>query len=196
MSTARTYFELLELPERYTLDLAELEARYRQRSRHWHPDRFSRAPAAERAQVLARATDLNEAYRTLRSDARRAQYLLKLHGVDVTREGPESQAAVDPAFLMAILELREELVEARLGHDAARLAGLKADVHRRMGALQKTLADGFARLEAGLPDAAARTAVLAELTQAVLAQRYYQRFCDELAEYEEAQAEKAQGPHL
>lgn len=200
MSTARTHFELLELPQRYALDLAELEARYRQRSRHWHPDRFSRAPAAERAQVLARATDLNEAYRTLRSSARRAQYLLKLHGIDVTREGPGSSAGpgspatVDPAFLMEILELREELVEARLGHDAARLAMLKADVQRRMDALEQTLSDGFARLEAGLPDGAERAAVLAELTQAVLAQRYYQRFCDELAEYEEARAEQAQSP--
>jgi len=75
MVPARNHFEVFELPVRYALDRAQLEERYRERSRHWHPDRFSRAPAAERAAVLARATDLNEAYRVLRSDARRAQYL-------------------------------------------------------------------------------------------------------------------------
>lgn len=191
--TARNHFEVFELPQRYALDPAELEARYRERSRHWHPDRFSRAPAAERAQVLARATDLNEAYRVLRSDARRAQYLLQLHGIDVSKEGPGSPLKVDPEFLLAILELREELAEARVAHDAVRLAGLKTEVQRRTEALQHSLSSGFAQLEAG-PKDAARAAVLAELTQAVLAQRYYQRFCDELAEYEEAQAERAASP--
>ena len=44
MSPARTHFELFELPQRYALDPGELEERYRERSRHWHPDRFSRAP--------------------------------------------------------------------------------------------------------------------------------------------------------
>ena len=128
MTQAGNHFELFELPQRYALDLALLEERYRERSRHWHPDRFSRAPAAERVAVLARATDLNEAYRVLRSEARRAQYLLKLHGVDVAKEGPNNSLAVDPEFLGAILELREELVEARVEHDAARLAALSKTV--------------------------------------------------------------------
>ena len=165
MKPACNPFELFELPARYPLDRAQLEERYRERSRHWHPDRFSRAPAAERTAVLARATDLNEAYRLLRSDARRAQYLLKLHGVDVTKEGPGSKLAVDPAFLMAILELREELAEARQAHDTARLAALAATVQARRDELERTLTDGFAQLEAGAE--AERAQLLTELTQAV-----------------------------
>ncbi len=199
MVPARNHFEVFELPVRYALDRAQLEERYRERSRHWHPDRFSRAPAAERAAVLARATDLNEAYRVLRSDARRAQYLLQLHGIDVTREGPGSKLKVEPAFLMAILELREELAEARQTHDAARLASLAATVKARMGELERALSEGFARLEGatdGPQNLERRAELLGELTQAVLAQRYYQRFCDELAEYKEAQAERAASPLL
>ena len=192
MTKSRTHFELLELPQRYALDPALLEARYRERSRHWHPDRFSRAPAAERAAVLARATDLNDAYKTLRSDARRAQYLLKLEGIDLGKEGPGSNLAVDTEFLAAILELREELVEARQTHDAARLQDLTATVQTRMTALKQQIADGFAQLEAA--DAAPREATLQALVQAVFAQRYYQRFCDELAEYQEAQAARAHSP--
>ena len=194
MANRRTHFEVLDLPQRYAINPAELEERYRERSRHWHPDRFSRAPAAERAQVLARATDLNEAYRVLRSDARRAQYLLQLHGIDVAQEGPGNKLAVAPEFLMAILELREELAEARVAHDAGRLAALKGEMQRRTEESQQTLADRFARLETGAVEAGERPALLAELMQAVLAQRYYQRFFDELAEYEDAQAEHAQSP--
>lgn len=194
MANRHTHFQVLDLPQRYAINPAELEERYRERSRHWHPDRFSRAPAAERTQVLARATDLNEAYRVLRSDARRAQYLLQLHGIDVAQEGPGNKLAVAPEFLMAILELREELGEARAAHDAARLAALKDEMQRRTEELRQTLTDRFARLEAATVEDSQRPALLAELTQAVLAQRYYQRFFDELADYEDAQAEHAQSP--
>ncbi len=195
MTPVPSHFAMFELPVSYALDRAQLEERYRERSRHWHPDRFSRAPAAERAAVLARATDLNEAYRVLRSDARRAQYLLQLHGIDVTKEGPGSKLAVEPAFLMAILELREELVEARQTHNAAQLARLAATVKARMDELERTLISGFAKLD-GAADGPRRAELLGQLTQAVLAQRYYQRFCDELAEYQEAQAERAASPQL
>jgi molecular chaperone HscB len=187
MIAARTHFDLFELPQRYALDLAELESRYRDRSRHWHPDRFSRAPAAERAAVLARATDLNEAYRVLRSDARRAQYLLKLRGIDVDKEGPENKLTMAPEFLASILELREELMEARLLHDQARLSALTKTVQARMHELQGEIARDFARLEAGEADAQLGQ-ILQPILQLVLAQRYYQRFCDDIAEYEEAQA--------
>jgi molecular chaperone HscB len=189
MSYAGTHFELFALPQRYALDAAELEERYRQLSRHWHPDRFSRAPAAERTAALSRATDLNEAYRVLRSDARRAQYLLKLHGVDVDKEGPDPKLSMDPGFLAGILELREELLEARQSQNKAQLAALSATVQQRWRELSQRIAAGFAQLTAGEPDAA-----LGPLVKDVLAQRYYQRFCDDIAEYELAQAGEAAAP--
>ena len=122
-SSSKSYFALLDLPESYSLDAAELERRYREKSRHWHPDRFSRAPASERAAVLQRATELNEAYRTLRSDGKRAEYLLKLYGVDLADES--KKPALDPGFLAEILELREALADARVEGNSAQLADIK-----------------------------------------------------------------------
>ena len=186
MSEARTHFDVFELPPRYALDAAELERRYREQSRQWHPDRFGRAPASERAQVLQRATDLNEAYRVLKSDTRRAEYLLKLHGVDVTKESPDNKLPVDPAFLMEILELREELLEARHEKNTAKLRQLSARVATEMTSLGGQVAAGFAQLET-----ATQPSTLAALTQALLARRYFQRFADDIAAYEEAQTELA-----
>jgi molecular chaperone HscB len=182
MADAPTHFDLFELPASYALDLQELERRYRERSRQWHPDRFSRAPASERTAVLQRATNLNEAYRVLRSDPRRAEYLLQLAGVDVTREAPGSQPALDPAFLLSVLELREELVEARQTHDTARLDRITQEVRDAMDEIKQTLTAGFSRLAAGDKSA------LPELVQAVLTQRYYQRFLDDIAAHDEALA--------
>lgn len=179
-SSSKTYFSLLDLPLRFSVDLADLEQRYREKSRNWHPDRFSRAPASERAAVLLRATELNEAYRTLRSDSKRAEYLLKLHGVDVSDES--KKPALDPTFLSDILELREELADARVERDNEKLASIKHRIASEQKQLSERLYAGFVRLEQEDP------AALSELTETVFVQRYYQRFADDIAEYEEAQA--------
>ena len=179
---ARTYFDILGLPRRYALDPAVLEGRYRELTREWHPDRHSRAPAGERVRILQRATDLNEAYRTLRSDATRGAYLLKLHGVDINAEGP-GQPKVDPAFLLDILELREALAEARVAHDDGRVRALDGDVRGRAARAEAKVAAAFARLEGG--DEGAR----GEIAEQLIALRYYRRFRDEIEAYEEARLE-------
>lgn len=190
MSRGPTHFDVFELPPSYAVDPQELERRYRERSRVWHPDRFSRAPASERAAVLQRATDLNEAYRVLRSDARRAEYLLKLAGADVNQETPGSQPALDPAFLASVLELREELMEARVDGDRPRLAAIDQQVRGELLALRQKLVEGFGRLETGDRDA------LPGLVVAVLTQRYYQRFLDDITAYEEEQLARSDAQTL
>lgn len=190
MSRGPTHFDVFELPPSYALDPQDLERRYRERSRVWHPDRFSRAPASERTAVLQRATDLNEAYRTLRSDARRAEYLLKLQGVDVNQESPGTMPALDPEFLASVLELREELMEARVGGDRQRLTAIDQQVRGELAALKQKLVEGFGRLETGDRGA------LPGLVQAVLTQRYYQRFLDDITAYEEEQLARSDAQTL
>lgn len=189
MSATETYFDLFGLPARYAIDLGQLEERYREKSRRWHPDRYAGAPAAERAQVLARATDLNQAYRTLRSDARRAEYLLRLAGIDVAAEGPENKLRVDPAFLADIMELREELLEAQMSGDAARLAALSAQVRKALTASKQELVADFAKLESQPAPGPEREAALVAVTRTVLCLRYYQRFVDDLDAAAEAELE-------
>lgn len=189
MDGTRTYFELLGLPVRYALELEALEQRYREASRHWHPDRFSRAPASERAAVLQRATDLNQAYRTLKNSARRAEYLLKLRGVDLASEEPGKQPPMPTEFLGEIMELHDELKEARAERDSQRLHGLRGTIERQMAALGQQIADGFAKLES--KSEPATQSELGPLTTALLAQRYFQRFLDEISAHEEAEAEAA-----
>lgn len=188
MVAARTHFEVLGLPPTYFIDRAELEARYREGQRHSHPDRFSRAPATERAQVLRRATDLNDAYRVLKSDVRRAEYLLSLHGIDLSEAAEQAggkKRILDPAFLGDVLELREELQEARLGNDQARIASIGRDIQARMAQENTQLAQGFVRLDAATKKDAT---LLDPLADALLRLRYYQRFLDEITAHEEESA--------
>jgi molecular chaperone HscB len=101
-------FAMLGLPPRFDLDTPSIEARFRERSRELHPDRFANAPAAERAQALVKARALNDAYQVVRRPQRRAEALLERAGLHIG-----DHEKLDPAFLMEILELREELAEAR-----------------------------------------------------------------------------------
>jgi molecular chaperone HscB len=106
-------FQVLGLPRRFAIDAADLERRFRERSRQFHPDRFAQAAAAERRVSLDRSTALNDAYRVLRDPVRRAAYLLRLHGLSVDGEGGAgAKASLPPDFLEEIMELREGFLEA------------------------------------------------------------------------------------
>jgi molecular chaperone HscB len=174
------HFAVLGLERRYDLARAAVEERQRERSRAVHPDRWATAAPAERRQSLLWATAVNDAAKVLRDPVRRAEYLLKLRGLDVGDEQGQ-QRHVDPAFLMEVLELREELQGARARHDDARVAALAAGVRRTRAALLESIGAGFAALGEG-----ADAAALQPLARHLAVMRYYDRFLDEVAAYEEA----------
>jgi molecular chaperone HscB len=135
------YFSLLGLPREFAIDVAELDRRFRDLSRHLHPDRFARAEARERRLSLERATRLNDAHRYLKDWRLRAAYLLKLAGVDVFVEG---RTFADPDFLEEQLEWREELALAIADRDAERLRRIGADARERLRGLEEEVARHFA----------------------------------------------------
>lgn len=119
------YFSLFGLPERFTLDLAELDAAYRRVQAQVHPDRFAHRPEAERRVAMQWATLANEAHRVLRAPLLRARYLLERRGVAVEAE---RNNAMSPAFLMQQIEWREAVEEA--ASDVVALDRLQRELER------------------------------------------------------------------
>jgi molecular chaperone HscB len=77
-------------------------------------------------------TLVNEAYQTLRDPVSRARYLLSLSGAN-PRDETDTDTAMDPAFLMEQMELRETLAEVRaLSEPHKRLAELANDATIRL----------------------------------------------------------------
>lgn len=136
--TGRTHFEVLGVAPRFDLDPTELERRFKDLQRKLHPDRFARADARARRFAAEHTTALNEAWRLLRDDYRRAEYLLARRGVT-----PE----VEPALLHEMLALSEQLADARHEDRAAEVAQLAEAMRLRradaMRALGETLAGGL-----------------------------------------------------
>jgi molecular chaperone HscB len=156
------YFELLGLPRRFAVDGAELERRYLERSRDAHPDRGGAA---------AQAMELNQAYRALRRELPRAEHLLQLEGSPI-----RDDQRVAPALLAEILELREELAEARAAGDRAALDRLERAARQRERAELDELAARFAALEALPAGAPGRPERLAAAVDQVVVLRYLARY--------------------
>jgi molecular chaperone HscB len=123
---SKNYFELFGLPVTFDLDVADLAARYRDLQRRFHPDRFASASGPERRLSLQLTAQVNAAFQTLKDPVARARYLLGLQGIDT---GEDTDTAMDTAFLMEQMELRESLAEAREAADRhARLESLRQRV--------------------------------------------------------------------
>src|SRR5947209_2347425 len=72
------YFSALGLPRKLVIDLRDLERRYYELSRRFHPDFFQSAPTRERLASLENSALINKAYHTLRDPLARAEYLVRL----------------------------------------------------------------------------------------------------------------------
>lgn len=75
-----------------------------------HPDRYGQKSSTEQDFSRSNSTYLNVAYRTLKDPTLRAKYLLQLEGVGALDERSKT---ADPALLMEVMELREEVDESR-----------------------------------------------------------------------------------
>lgn len=176
----RDHFEVLGIPRAYHVDAADLETRYLALQKETHPDRFAKAMPRERMEAVVRNTELNDAYKVLKHDIKRAEYLLKLEGVDIGEEKPQSttgatkQLVVDPKLLMEIMELRESLADARSDENEAKVELLTRDVMERRQAAMKLVDDGFKAYETG------NKKVLDGIARALVSLRYYGRFMDEV----------------
>ena len=128
------YFEVFSLPRHLQIDTAALEKAFYAQSRRLHPDRFASRPAAEQEAALALASELNDAYRTLKDPIARTQYLLGLEGVELEEQskaateaarasGTEKKQLIPPELLEEVFELNMQLMEMK----AAKEFGDEAD---------------------------------------------------------------------
>ena len=131
----QSYFSLFNLEPRFALPLDRLEAAYRALASQVHPDRYAHAGSAAQTHAMMLSTHANEAYRTLKKPVPRARHLLNLRGVEVN----ERHNAVKPEFLMAQMEWREALGDAKAAQDINALQQLERFARNQTKALNERL---------------------------------------------------------
>src|SRR6187551_3136495 len=106
------YFTFFGLPRKLTIAQDDLERRFRELSRKFHPDYYYNATPAERLASLERSSYLNDAYRALKQPVSRIEHLLSIEGLPLG-PGDQGHAKVPPGLLEEVFALNEELDEIR-----------------------------------------------------------------------------------
>jgi molecular chaperone HscB len=135
---SRNYFELFGLAPAFRIDAAGLDRAYRQLQTEVHPDRFAGGSDADKRLALQSSAHVNEAYRTLKNPVQRAQYLLRLHGIDAVSE-PDTALPLE--FLERQFERREKAADAQAAGNIPALSALLADARAEGRALEDLLAN-------------------------------------------------------
>ena len=168
----KNYFDIFGLDHGFALDQAGLRERFRDLQRRYHPDNYASASEVDKRVSAQYAAHINQAFTTLKDPVLRARYILSLHGVD-----PGEDTHMDADFLMAQMELREQLEAARAGGAVDALMKLADQVDREYDARTEGLAGPLDE-----PDRAA----LEEAGRLVRELQFFDRLRQEIEDAEEA----------
>ncbi len=115
------YFGVFGLPRKLGVDLEELQRRFHDWSRKFHPDFFQRATREEQAISLENSALVNTAYRTLRDPIARVEYLIGLE-----------EGAVKGIPPKAPLDLLEEMLLVQEALEAVKASALDSETRKRL----------------------------------------------------------------
>lgn len=130
------YFELFGLPRRFELDEKELARKYLAISRNIHPDRFAGAGDEMQSFALRASAAINRAHEVLSSPHLRAEYLLETAG----GKSAAQDKSVPSDLLAQVMEMREEIEEAKSNNENERLAGIRRTIEDRLSGTQSRIA--------------------------------------------------------
>ena len=111
----QNYFELFDLETSFFIDEVALKDAYRKEISRFHPDQYATKSESEKLQALQNTSLLNSAFKALKNSLNRAEYLLKLQGVDPF---DEKDTVMDEHFLLSQIDLREELEAIKESKDS------------------------------------------------------------------------------
>ncbi|MEC4890664.1 MAG: Fe-S protein assembly co-chaperone HscB [Nitrospira sp.] len=138
------YFTCFGFPRRLSIDPQQLEAKFYELSRAFHPDFYQNKSDAEQTISLGNSAMLNTAYRTLRDPIQRAEYLLDLEAGSV-----KDIRTTPPADLFEeILELQETLDEFRASdRTSSEAAALRTQLQSERATLEQRQRDMEAQIQ-------------------------------------------------
>lgn len=129
------YFEFYEIPVQFHPDQDEIKKKFYVMSKKYHPDFYIGQPSEKQEEMLELSTLNNKAFQVLRNDQQRLHYLLTLKGQLTEGE----HYTLPPAFLMEMMDINEAIMELEFEADAAKQAGIIAEVQTIETALNAEL---------------------------------------------------------
>jgi len=103
------YFELFAIPVQLKVDRSSLHKKFIELSKKYHPDYFVTQADKKQAEVLEISASLNKAWKTFQNQEETIKYVLQSKGL----LEEEEKYQLPSAFLMEMMEINEQLVEAQ-----------------------------------------------------------------------------------
>jgi molecular chaperone HscB len=129
------YFELYESPVNLIIDATQLKKTYYQLSKVHHPDQVSLSNADAQADAMQMSTLVNKGYAVLGNASARLEYVLQLLAII----SPEENYKLAPDFLMQMMELNEQIMDAKLDGNAAQLQSCAVQMQKLEYHLQQEI---------------------------------------------------------
>ena len=118
------YFELYDIPISLKVDANIIKQKFYALSRKCHPDFFGNETDDEQAEALEKSSHINKAFKIFNSFDETIKYLLQLKGLMQEDE----KYNLPSNFLMEVMEINEQLQEAKMENDEEKIASCKLQV--------------------------------------------------------------------
>ena len=120
------YFELYGIPVSFIQESQQLKQKFYELSRQYHPDFFTQENDFEQGEALEISSQVNKAYKTFQNIDETIKYVLQLKGM----LEEEEKYQLPPDFLMEMMELNEQLTDAKMEEDPTKLSELKITLEK------------------------------------------------------------------
>ncbi|HMZ45779.1 MAG TPA: Fe-S protein assembly co-chaperone HscB [Chitinophagaceae bacterium] len=111
------YFELFNIPISFNPNLSDVKNKFYALSRKFHPDFFTQATQDEQQYALEQSALINKAYKILNNQESVLKYILELNNLIEDEE----KYKLPPNFLMQVMDLNEQLLDAKLEQDESKV---------------------------------------------------------------------------
>lgn len=179
----KDYFELFGLKRQFKQDAVEIRKQYLMLQSNFHPDKVANHSSYEKQYFLQLSTLINDAYQTLTSPLKRAQYLLASHLQSTqAQDGLDKETlASNTTFLMEQMSLREEVEELKLVSKPDVLAALKNKIFEALIQHEQALENYFEQLISEKIDKTQKTNVIRqEIERLIFELQFYLKLDEEL----------------
>jgi molecular chaperone HscB len=119
------YFELYNIPVSLKPDIQIVKQRFYELSRKYHPDFASQGSEDEQADALEKSSLVNKAYKTFNNADETIKYVLQ--SKQLLEEEEKFELPLE--FLMEVIELNEQLVEAKMEQETSGLSNIKLQIN-------------------------------------------------------------------
>jgi molecular chaperone HscB len=168
------YFELYGIPVALKVDGSVVKQKYYALSRAFHPDFHSQSDAEAQEDVLQKSADVNRAYKIFQSEDNTIRYVLMMKGLMVEEE----KYALQPDFLMEVMEINEQLMELEMEADEAVLDGVEREAKQLLNKIYEDVAVVIENYEEGV----SAEKELLRVKDYYYKKKYLQRILDKIAQ--------------